>query len=79
MKTSGLPCRATPDCDEVFTLSHQDSMEALREAAERRNAHEVAAHGYHHVARELPGATPFAQGSAARRRGGRRREELNVV
>jgi hypothetical protein len=79
VKTSGLPCRATPDCEEVFTLSRQDSMEALREAADRRNAHEVSAHGYHHVVRELPGATPFAQGPAVRKRARRKAEELSVV
>ncbi len=80
MKTSGLPCRADPDCSAVFTLTNQDSMDALREAVERRNAHEVGTHEYHHVATILPGATPFAQPSAAaRRRGRRRNEELNVV
>jgi len=80
MKTSGLPCRANPDCEAVFTLTHQDSMDALREAVERRNAHEIEAHEYHHVATILPGATPFSQPAAAsRRRGRRRNEELNVV
>ena len=80
MKTSGLPCRADPECEAVFTLSHQDSMEALREAADRRNAHELEAHGYRHVPTQLPGATPFSQpAAAARRRGRRRDEELNVV
>jgi hypothetical protein len=80
MKTSGLPCRADPDCSEVFTLSNQDSMDALREAADRRNAHELSAHGYTHVPTILPGATPFSQPAAAsRRRGRRKNEELNVV
>lgn len=80
MKTSGLPCRADPDCTEVFTLTNQDSMDALREAVDRRNAHEVGTHEYHHVATTLPGATPFAQPAAsARRRGRRKNEELNVV
>ena len=80
MKTSGLPCRADLECSAVFTLTNQDSMDALREAVERRNAHEVGTHEYHHVATILPGATPFAQpAGAARRRGRRRNEELNVV
>ena len=41
MRTSGLPCRANTECETVFSLSHQDSMEALREAASRRDAHEI--------------------------------------
>jgi hypothetical protein len=80
MKTSGLPCRADPDCSAVFTLTDQDSMDALREAVERRNAHEVETHGYRHVQSVLPGATPFSQPAAASRRRGRKKdEELNVV
>ena len=80
MDRSGLPCRANPDCEAVFTVAHQDSMDALREAIDRRNAHELEAHGYQHVATPLPGATPFSQPAAsARRRGRRRNEELNVV
>jgi len=55
-------------------------MDALREAAERRNAHELEAHGYTHVPTQLPGATPFSQPAVApRRRGRRKNEELNVV
>lgn len=55
-------------------------MDALREAAERRNAHELEAHGYTHVPSQLPGATPFSQPAVApRRRGRRKNEELNVV
>lgn len=77
MKTSGLPCRATHECETVFTVLHQDSMEALREAAGRRDAHEVEVHGYHHVTREIPGATPFQQPTSARR-GRRKSEELAV-
>jgi hypothetical protein len=79
MKTSGLPCRATPDCDSVFSLTHQDSMDALREAAGRRDAHELSAHGYTHVPSVLPGATPFSQSTPSPRRRGRRREELDPV
>ena len=77
---SGLPCRANPDCGAVFGLTHQDSLDALREAADRRNAHEREAHGYTHVPSPLPGATPFSQPAVSPRRRGRRRdEELNVV
>jgi hypothetical protein len=81
MRTSGLPCRAHPDCEAVFSLSHQDSMEALREAASRRDAHELAEHDYRHVATTtLSGGSTFAQGPAARSRRGRKRsEELNVI
>lgn len=80
MKTSGLPCRADPDCDSVVVLANQDSMDALREAADRRNAHELEVHGYRHVPSVLPGATPFAQSAVSTRRRGRRKdEELNVV
>lgn len=55
-------------------------MDALREAVDRRNAHEVETHDYRHVQTVLPGATPFSQPAAASRRRGRRKdEELNVV
>jgi hypothetical protein len=81
MRTSGLPCRANTECETVFSLSHQDSMEALREAAARRDAHEVEIHDYRHVATTtLSGASTFAQGPAARRgRGRKKAEELNVI
>lgn len=77
MKTSGLPCRASLDCESVFSLTHQDSMDALREAAGRRDRHELEAHGYRHVATTQLAATPFAQSLPARRgRRARRTEEL---
>lgn len=79
MRTSGLPCRATPDCVSVFSLTHQDSMDALREAVARRDAHELEAHAYRHVAIALPGATPFAQSAARRGRRVRRSGELDPV
>ena len=78
MKTSGLPCRATPDCETVITLASQDSMEALREAIGRRDAHEVEAHGYKHVPRDTS-ATPFGQTGSIRPRGRRRSEDLTAV
>jgi hypothetical protein len=81
MKTSGLPCRANHDCDVVFTVTPQDSMDALREAAAKRNAHELEAHQYTHIVTTVLGPSTFAQGPAAPRRRGRRRkeEELNVI
>ncbi len=79
VKTSGLPCRATHDCDSVFTLTHQDSMDALREAVVRRDTHELEAHGYRHVVPVLPGATPFSQPAVRGRRGRKRSEDLTAV
>ncbi len=81
MKRSGLPCRADADCDAVFNLTNQDSMDALRAAAEQRNAHELEAHAYTHVATSMPTATPFSQPAVTQRRRAARRknEELNVV
>ena len=78
---TGLPCRATHDCDVVFQVFPLDSMDALREAAAQRNKHELDAHGYTHVATTQLGQSTFAQGpSVVRRRGRRRREEeLNVI
>lgn len=55
-------------------------MEALREAASRRDAHELEAHNYRHVATTVLGPSTFAQGPGApRRRGRRKAEELNVI
>jgi hypothetical protein len=56
-------------------------MEALREAATRRNAHELEVHNYKHVATTVLGPSTFAQGPISPRRRGRRRkeEELNVI
>jgi hypothetical protein len=80
VRTSGLPCRANHDCEAVYTVTPQDSMDALREAAAERNAHELQVHGYTHVATTTIGPSTFAQGPAARKRGRRRREEqLNVI
>lgn len=79
MKTSGLPCRATSDCESVFTLTRGDSMEALREAGSRRDAHELEVHAYRHVVREVAGATPFAQSGAGRPRGRKRSRELTTA
>jgi hypothetical protein len=63
----------------VFTVAHQDSMDALREAVSRRNAHELEVHGYQHVAKDVTSATPFSQPVGARRRGRRKSEELSTV
>lgn len=79
VKTSGLPCRATHDCDAVFTLASQDSMDALRAAARRRDAHELEAHGYRHVVPQSPDATPFQQPAVRRPRPRRRSEDVSAV
>ena len=81
MKTSGLPCRASLDCEAVFRVAPQDSMDALREAAALRNKHELDSHGYTHIATTVLGPSTFAQGPSGPRRRGRRRkeEELNVI
>src|SRR5438309_782593 len=81
MRTSGLPCRANHDCEVVFTVMPQNSMDALREAAAKRNAHELEAHQYTHIATTTLGPSTFAQGpSGARRRGRRRKAEgLDVI
>jgi hypothetical protein len=81
MKTSGLPCRANHDCEVVFSVNPQDSMDALRDAAKARKAHELEVHNYTHVVTTVLGPSTFAQGPAAPRRRGRRRkeEELNVI
>jgi hypothetical protein len=60
----------------VFTLTHQDSMDALREAAAKRDRHELEVHGYRHVATANTNATPFAQSLPARR--GRRRKDVEL-
>ena len=53
MKTSGLLCRATPDCDAVFTPADQSTLPSLLEAAKRRDAHELEVHDYHHRATSI--------------------------
>jgi len=81
MKTSGLPAAPTHDCEVVFTVMPQNSMDALREAAAKRNAHELEGapvHAHRHDDSRLIDLRP---GPAARRPRGRRRkeEELNVI
>jgi hypothetical protein len=66
MKTSGLPCRATPDCDVVFTPADDKTLKLLLAAAAERDAHELAVHGYTH--RIIDVAKPdFAAGPRGRR------------
>ena len=80
VKTSGLPCRADLDCEVVFRVVPQDSMDALRDAAQARNAHELEAHNYTHVVTAVLGPSTFAQGpKGPRGRRRRREEELNVI
>ena len=81
VRTNGLPCRADHNCEAVFQAARADTVEAVLEAASRRNAHELEVHGYTHVVTTTLGPSTFAQGPAAPRRRGRRRreEELNVI
>src|SRR2546430_14666332 len=79
VRTSGLPCRANHDCEVVFNVSPSDSMDALREAASRRNLHELEAYGYSLALTTTLGPSTFFQGPrAGRRRRMRRVVELNV-
>lgn len=67
MKTSGLPCRATMDCDSVFSPADDKTLKLLLEAAALRDAHELAVHGYTH--RVIDVAKPdFAAGPRGRRK-----------
>ena len=67
MKTSGLPCRATMDCDSVFSPADDKTLKLLLEAAALRDAHELAVHGYTH--RIIDVAKPdFAAGPRGRRK-----------
>ena len=67
MKTSGLPCRATMDCDSVFSPADDKTLKLLLEAAALRDAHELAVHGYIH--RVIDVAKPdFAAGPRGRRK-----------
>lgn len=67
MKTSGLPCRATMDCDAVFSPADDKTLKLLLAAAAERDAHELAVHGYKH--RVIDVAKPdFAAGPRGRRK-----------
>jgi len=79
MRTSGLLCRATPDCEAAFAVERQDSMDSLREAAARRDAHELEVHGYTHEVRPVEAATPFQQPAVRRPRAPRRSEDLTIA
>ena len=63
----------------VFTVAHQDSMPALKEAVARRDEHEVSVHNYRHVVRDIGAATPFQQPIARKGRPRRRTEDLSAV
>lgn len=55
----------------------QASMASLREAAAERDAHELEAHQYRHVATTTLGPSPFAKGPRGPR--GRRRRDPDEV
>jgi len=66
MKTSGLPCRATMDCDVVFTPADDKTLKLLLAAPAGRDAHELPVPGYTH--RIIDVANPdFAAGPRGRR------------
>jgi hypothetical protein len=59
MRTSGFPCRLL-GCDQVFHVADQNSMAELHTASAARSAHEVSAHGYHHVQlTDAPWRSPY--------------------
>jgi len=62
---AGLPCRVHT-CREVFAVTNGDSMSALRAAVAARNAHEIEAHAYQHVATPEPETPSFATMRTAR-------------
>jgi len=66
MKTRGLPCRATHDCDVAFLPEDQSSLPSLLAAAAKRDEHERAVHDYRHVATTF-GSPDFAKGPGGRR------------
>lgn len=66
MRTSGLPCRATPDCEVVFSPTDQKSMKSLLDAAAQRDSHELQVHGYTHRVSEIT-RPDFAAGPKPRR------------
>lgn len=67
MKTSGLPCRATHDCEAVFTPADDKTLKLLLAAAAERDAHELAVHSYTHRVIEV-GKPDFAAGPRGRRK-----------
>jgi hypothetical protein len=48
MRSGGFPCRLA-GCDRAFQVMDQNSLDALKAASSERTAHEIAAHGYHHI------------------------------
>jgi len=57
MRSGGFPCRQA-GCDRSFSVADQNSMQALSVASSERTAHEIDAHGYHHV--QLSEQRPFS-------------------
>ena len=66
MKTSGLPCRATHDCEAVFSPADDKTLKLLLAAAAERDAHELAVHGYAHKVVDVL-KPDFAAGPRGRR------------
>ena len=74
MKTSGLLCRASLDCDAVFMPEDPSTVKSLLEAAARRDAHELETHGYRHQR-----ATEHANFAAGPRSRPRKNRDLDPV
>ena len=66
MKTRGLPCRYSHDCEVTFVPEDQSSLPSLLAAAAMRDEHERTVHDYRHVVTNF-GAPDFSKGPAGRR------------
>lgn len=66
MKTRGLPCRHSHDCEVTFVPEDQSSLPSLLAAAAMRDEHERTVHDYRHVVTNF-GAPDFSKGPAGRR------------
>ncbi len=75
MKTAGLPCRATQECDAVYSPKDPSTLASLLEAAAQRDAHELQVHGYRHNAITTLARPDFAAGPRVRR--GRQRRGVD--
>ena len=63
---TGLLCRG--GCSRSFVPASRSSMDALHASISDRDAHEVGAHGYHHIADPEPQTWAFTKGFSSRGR-----------